>query len=511
MRLQVVESRAAARGAGLSLASVGLHLEDASGDHANSSISTAPSRTPALRSPPCAPSAPRAPAPCSASPLLYPAATLLHHGAAPSTLGISPGTSRSASAQSSPSYGCPHAFEPPGHRPRHLAADGCCVAGGRHPAASAPSGGSPIPLAESARLPSAAAVSTMSGASSDAAVNGTGDGSIARRHDVLESQVLAREATRRYEAVLNEVEDLRQMMGSLQDELGAATASAAAAECAKVASETREQTCRREAEALRQVASAALASELKSKPASSAAFSPRSPRFTSRNTSFFAETVSELNAHVKREGVDDGAGSGNRAAADDRPSSTTPAQHSHRPRAAMRASVSTPSSAPISVGCPAPPASSSKPERRTSDGNYEERPRVSSSLHPSPPPACSSPLSSPALAHASTSAPPSTPGPPAAPAISETVTCSGTCTATGTGGMERLDRGTPSQDSPAVARRHEDDQAVAQKAARLLSSYSDPMVTARMESSLEQQRNARRKAYERLKASEAVESKRVTW
>jgi len=77
---------------------------------------------------------------------------------------------------------------------------------------------------------------------------------------------MADEATRRYEAMLQEVESLRQMTISLQAELRAASASVAASELAKSASAGREETLRREAEALRHVATAALNAELKARP-----------------------------------------------------------------------------------------------------------------------------------------------------------------------------------------------------------------------------------------------------
>ena len=93
-----------------------------------------------------------------------------------------------------------------------------------------------------------------------------GISSVASRHWNFTHRYLADEATRRYEATLAEVDELRQLNMALQAELQAASASVAAIELAKAASIDREAATRREAEALRQVASAALAAELKARP-----------------------------------------------------------------------------------------------------------------------------------------------------------------------------------------------------------------------------------------------------
>ena len=142
------------------------------------------------------------------------------------------------------------------------------------PAAAAAIGS--MPAAEATCSPStnasvcASAQTSPTGHGSSGGNEGGNEGgaasSASHRHASIANRWVAEEAMRRYEAMLQEVGDLRVLTHALQAELQAASASVAATELAKSASFEREESLRREAETLRQVAAAALSAELKARP-----------------------------------------------------------------------------------------------------------------------------------------------------------------------------------------------------------------------------------------------------
>jgi hypothetical protein len=228
-----------------------------------------------------------------------------------------------------------------------------------------------------------------------------GIGSVASRHWNFTHRYLADEATRRYEATLAEVDDLRQLNMALQAELQAASASVAAIELAKAASIDREAATRREAEALRQVASAALAAELKARPTTpgrlptprprsptpgpqptpraSATSPPTTAPFRHMTNAGPSPTVSTVRspARVADLGLVAEAVQANRRSMSNiftEPSPTAPSAASSPPR-----STPTPQAAPppVSAAPEEPPLSRKSPRRSASATELDSRAEVS--------------------------------------------------------------------------------------------------------------------------------------
>ena len=358
-----------------------------------------------------------------------------------------------------------------------------------------------------------------------------GISSVASRHWNFTHRYLADEATRRYEATLAEVDDLRQLNMALQAELQAASASVAAIELAKAASIDREAATRREAEALRQVASAALAAELKARPTTpgrlptprprsptpgpqptpraSATSPPTTAPFRHMTNAGPSPTVSTVRspARVADLGLVAEAVQANRRSMSNiftEPSPTAPSAASSPPR-----STPTPQAAPppVSAAPEEPPLSRKSPRRSASATELDSRAEASHGGRASDG-RVSNGVSNGALGAGSRGMPISS-----RPAEEDE-----------TPGDSPWDRSradsygsgpSPGAIKDSLLAHHGAERLRVARVAATFAAHTSPQVGASrevIESSLEQQRDARRRAYEHLKELRLrKEEQRAAW